>query len=262
MYSSAFYPTTESNLEQAAATKLDRICQKLNLTDSDHVLEIGTGWGGFAIFAASNYGCKVTTTTISQQQYNFAKQRVIEAGLEDQITLLLKDYRKLEGEFDKVVSIEMIEAVGHQFLDTYIRQCNDLLKSDGILFLQAITIGDNEYEQAVKRIDFIKKFVFPGGFLPSVNAITSSMERVSNLKMVDQEDIGLHYARTLSDWRDRFYENIDTVKQQGFSNSFIRLWEFYLCYCEGSFREAYIGTVQLIANKALNHSDNSLARHQ
>jgi len=249
MYSSAFYPSADTDLEQAATAKLERICQKLELNSNDHLLEIGTGWGGFAIYAASHYGCKVTTTTISQEQYNFAKQRVIDAGLEDKITLLLEDYRKLEGEYDKIVSIEMIEAVGHQFLDTYIKQCSDLLKQDGVLFLQAITIRDQEYEKAAKRVDFIKKYVFPGGFLPSISAITSAMTRVSDLKVVHLEDIGAHYAKTLADWRSRFNANLSSVSAQGFPDSFIRMWEFYLCYCEGSFREAYIGTVQVLANK-------------
>ncbi len=260
MYSSAFYPSSETDLEQAATAKLERICQKLELSEDDHVLEIGTGWGGFAIYAASHFGCKVTTTTISQEQYNFAKKRVIEAGLEGRITLLLEDYRKLEGEYDKVVSIEMIEAVGHQFLDTYIKQCSELLKQNGVLFLQAITIRDQEYEKAAKRVDFIKKFVFPGGFLPSVGAISSAMTRVSNLKIVHLEDIGIHYAKTLADWRSRFNDNVSRVREQGFPDSFIRLWEFYLCYCEGSFREAYIGTVQVLANKPLAETPTLAAK--
>ena len=175
---------------------------------------------------------------------------------------MLEDYRKLEGEYDKVVSIEMIEAVGHQFLDTYIKQCSELLKQNGVLFLQAITIRDQEYEKAAKRVDFIKKFVFPGGFLPSVGAISSAMTRVSNLKIVHLEDIGIHYAKTLADWRSRFNDNVSRVREQGFPDSFIRLWEFYLCYCEGSFREAYIGTVQVLANKPLAETPTLAAKNR
>lgn len=249
MYSSAFFPQPEASLEQAATAKLERICQKLALNKHDHVLEIGTGWGGFAIFAAERYGCHITTTTISKEQFNFASQKVKEAGLEDRITLLLKDYRHLEGEFDKIVSIEMIEAVGHQFLDTYIEQCSNLLVADGVLFLQAITIRDQHYEQALKDVDYIQKYVFPGGFLPSVTAISSALARASDLKIVHLEDFGEHYAKTLAHWRARFLKNLDQVRTQAFPDSFIRLWHFYLCYCEGSFREAYIGVVHLLANK-------------
>jgi len=249
MYSSAFYPSKDTDLDQAAQAKLERICQKLNLKETDHVLEIGTGWGGFAIYAARNYGCHITTTTISKEQHNLAKARIKEAGLENNVTLLLKDYRALTGHFDKVVSIEMIEAVGHQFLDTYIAQCNRLLKDDGTLVLQAITMKDQHYQKALTQVDFIKKFIFPGGFLPSVNAISDALTRVSDLQIVHLEDIGYHYAKTLEDWRHRFIDKLDRVREQGYPESFIRMWTFYLCYCEGSFREAYIGTVQIVANK-------------
>lgn len=249
MYSSAFYPSVETNLEAAATIKLERICQKLNLSADDTVLEIGTGWGGFAIYAAQNYGCHVTTTTISKEQHALAKQRIAEAGLDDKITLLLQDYRKLSGHYDKVVSIEMIEAVGHQFLDTYIQQCSNLLKDDGEILIQAITIRDQQYNKAIKQVDYIKKFIFPGGFLPSITRISDSMNRVSDLKIVHLEDIGEHYARTLADWRERFINNIDRVREYGYPEEFIRRWLFYFCYCEGSFREAYIGVVQLMANK-------------
>ena len=249
MYSSAFYPTQDTNLEDAATIKLDRICQKLNLTAEDRVLEIGTGWGGFAIYAAKHYGCHVTTTTISKEQHALAKQRIADEGLNDRITLLLQDYRELSGRYDKLVSIEMIEAVGHQFLDTYIAQCSNLLTDEGELFIQAITIRDQHYKQAIKEVDYIKKFIFPGGFLPSITAITGAMNRVSDMKMVHLEDIGEHYARTLADWRERFLENLNHVRAFGYPETFIRRWLFYLCYCEGSFRESYIGVVQLLANK-------------
>lgn len=249
MYSSAFYPTVDTDLEDAATIKLERICQKLNLNSDSNVLEIGTGWGGFAIYAAQHYGCHVTTTTISKEQHALAKKRINEAGLNDRITLLLQDYRQLTGHYDKVVSIEMIEAVGHQFLDTYIAQCSKLLSDSGELLIQAITIRDQFYKKAIKEVDYIKKFIFPGGFLPSISAITGSMDRASDLKIVHLEDIGEHYARTLADWRERFLKNINQVREYGYPETFIRRWLFYLCYCEGSFKEAYIGVAQILANK-------------
>ena len=249
MYSSAFYTHADSTLDQAAVSKLDRICQKMNLTAEDRVIEIGTGWGGFAIHAAQHYGCHVTTATISKQQYELAKQRVDEAGLNDRVTLLLQDYRDLDGEYDKLVSIEMIEAVGHQFLDTYFKQCSKLLKPAGLMCIQAITISDQFYQRAISEVDFIKKYIFPGGFLPSISAMSASVCEVTNLKIIHLEDIGLHYARTLVDWRERFLANIEAVKAMGYPPAFIRMWEFYLCYCEGSFRENYIGNVQLVMSK-------------
>ncbi len=247
MYSAAWYPDDDASLEDAAVAKLDRICRKLNLSRGDSVVEIGTGWGGFAIHAARHYGCHVTTTTISAEQHAYARARIETEGLSDRITLLQQDYRDLEGRFDKLVSIEMIEAVGHEFLDTFFRKCGALLKPDGEMLIQAITIADQRYEKAKSTVDFIKRYIFPGGFLPSVTAMTSSMTRVSRLRMIDLEDIGLHYARTLVDWRTRFFERLDEVRAQGFSDEFIRMWQFYLCYCEGAFAERAIGNVQLHA---------------
>jgi len=247
MYSAACYPTPEATLEEASVAKLDLICQKLHLSDADRVVEIGTGWGGFAIHAAKNYGCHVTTTTISAQQHEYARARIEAEGLTDRITLLKQDYRDLGGQFDKLVSIEMIEAVGHEYLDTFFAKCDSLLKPDGEMLLQAITIADQRYDQARKTVDFIKRFIFPGGFLPSVTAMTGSMTRVSEFRVIDLQDIGLHYARTLKDWRRRFFEKLDDVRSQGFSEDFIRMWEFYLCYCEGAFHERAIGNVHLHA---------------
>jgi cyclopropane-fatty-acyl-phospholipid synthase len=249
MYSSAFYPSKSATLELAATAKLDRICQKLQLSAEDKVIEIGTGWGGFAIHAAKNYGCHVTTTTISKQQYHFAKARIETEGVSDKVNLLLQDYRDLEGVYDKLVSIEMIEAVGHQYLNTYFEKCNQLLKEDGSMCIQAITITDNLYKSAIKEVDFIKKYIFPGGFLPSIAAMSNAVATSTDMKVVNLEDIGLHYARTLSDWRSRFFETLEAVIQQGYPASFIRMWEFYLCYCEGGFRENYISTVQMILIK-------------
>ncbi len=247
MYSSAFFPSAKSSLEEAAVAKLDRICRKLALKPTDRVIEIGAGWGGFAIHAASNYGCHVTTTTISDEQYSYARARVDALGLGDRIHLLKNDYRDLQGRFDKLVSIEMIEAVGHEYLDTFFQKCASLLKPDGEMLLQAITIGDQRYEKAKKTVDFIKRYVFPGGFLPSLTAMTSAMTRVTHLRTIAVEDIGPHYALTLRHWRERFFAQLAEVRRQGFSDEFIRLWEFYLCYCEGAFAERAIGTVQLHA---------------
>lgn len=249
MYSCAWYEDKDTTIEQAAVAKLVRICQKLELKPGDKVVEIGTGWGGFAIHAAQYYGCHVTTTTISRQQYDYASERVKALGLESQITLLFEDYRDLQGRYDKLVSIEMIEAIGYQYMDTYFRQCSRLLKDDGMMLLQAITIADQRYEAALNDVDFIQKFIFPGGFLPSVSAMCGSISKVSDLKMFHMDDMGPHYARTLSDWRKRFFESIDKVKNSGYSDSFIRMWEYYLNYCEGGFIERDIGTVQMLLTK-------------
>ena len=246
MYSSAFFEHADMSLEAASAAKLDRICRKLNLSPRDHVLEIGTGWGGFAIYAAENYGCRVTTTTISGQQHDYAKAAIAKAGLEDRITLLQNDYRDLEGQYDKIVSIEMIEAVGHEYHDTYFRKCCDLLKRDGLMLLQAITIADQHYERAKKTVDFIKRYIFPGGCLTSVTAMADTLTQVTDMRIVDLEDIGPHYATTLNRWRERFFDNIDRVRGMGFSEEFIRMWQYYLCYCEGGFLERAIGNVQML----------------
>lgn len=249
MYSAAYYQTPTMSLEQAAITKLDRICLKLELAPEDHVLEIGTGWGGFAIHAAQHYGCQVTTTTISQQQYELASQKVQKAGLEDRITVLLNDYRDLQGQFDKVVSIEMVEAIGHQYLNTYFSKCNHLLKPDGMMLLQAITITDQLYQAALKDVDFIKRHIFPGGFLPSISVMTNSVAKVTDMKLFHLEDIGPHYATTLRDWRQRFFNNIEQVMALGYTDTFSRMWDYYLCYCEGAFMERAIGTVQMLLVK-------------
>jgi cyclopropane-fatty-acyl-phospholipid synthase len=249
MYSCAWYDTPATSLEEAAVAKLDRICRRLDLTPDDRVVEIGTGWGGFAVYAAKHYGCHVTTTTISREQHAHAKQRIEDEGLGDRITLLSDDYRDLDGQYNKLVSIEMIEAVGHEYLDTFFRKCSSLLKPDGQMLLQAITIADQRYNYAKRNVDFIKRYVFPGGFLPSVTAMTSAMTRVTDLRTFNIEDIGLHYAWTLRDWRQRFFARIDEVRAQGFSDEFVRLWDFYLTYCESAFLERAIGDVQLHAIK-------------
>ena len=245
MYSSAFFECPDMSLDAASTAKLDRICRKLALGPDDHVIEIGTGWGGFAIYAATQYGCRVTTTTISRQQYEYARGEIERAGLAGRITLLLKDYRELEGEFDKLVSIEMIEAVGYQYHDTFFRKCADLLTPRGEMLLQSITIADQYYEQAIKGVDFIKRYIFPGGCLTSVTAMAASLTRVTDMRVAHLEDIGPHYATTLKRWHDRFFASIDKVAKLGFSDEFVRMWQYYLCYCEGGFIERTIGNVQM-----------------
>ncbi|MDX1697449.1 MAG: cyclopropane-fatty-acyl-phospholipid synthase family protein [Thiohalobacterales bacterium] len=249
MYSCGVFANPECSLQEASEAKLALICDKLQLGPGDHVLEIGTGWGGFALYAAQNYGCRVTTTTISREQYEFAQQRVREAGLEDRITLLFEDYRHLEGSYDKLVSIEMIEAIGHQYFDTYFSKCSDLLKDDGMMLLQAITISDQRYDFARKSTDFIQRYIFPGGCLPSVSVLGNSIARRTDMRIFHLDDIGPHYATTLQHWRERFFANIERVRELGYSERFIRMWEYYLCYCEGGFRQRTIGTVQLLLTK-------------
>jgi len=249
MYSCAIFERPDATLEEASTAKVDRICRKLDLRAHDHLVEIGTGWAGFAIHAAKNYGCRVTTTTISRAQHDYAVKRIAAEGLSERITVLFKDYRDLTGQFDKAVSIEMIEAVGHQFVDSYFRKCGELLKPDGMMLLQAITITDREYEGALKRVDFIKKYIFPGAFIPSVTALCDSITRASDLRLFHLEDLTPNYAETLKNWRIRMFKNIERVRAIGYPEEFIRMWEFYLCYCEGGFRERYIGDVQMLLTK-------------
>lgn len=252
MYSAAIFQTPETSLEEAQIAKLDRLCRKLELKESDHLLEIGTGWGSMAIFAAQNYGCRVTTTTISEEQYAYAARRIREEGLEDRITLLQNDYRDLEGTYDKLVSVEMFEAVGHEFHATFFRKCCELLKPEGLLVLQTITIADQRYEGARNSVDFIQRYIFPGGSLPSVTSMNNTMTAHTDLRVTHTEDIGPHYATTLRHWHERMFERIDHVRKLGYSNEFIRLWQYYLCYCEGGFMERVIGNVQLIATRPMN----------
>ena len=248
-YSCGVFPYPQSTLREASLDKFDRVCRKLRLCDDDHVMEIGSGWGGFAVYAARNYGCRVTTTTISRRQYEFTLNRVKEEGLSDRITVLCEDYRNLVGKFDKLVSIEMIEAVGHEYFDAYFKACSELLKPDGMMLLQAITIPNQRFDRYRRSVDFIQRYVFPGGCLPSLGAICGALGRVTDMRPVHLEDITAHYAQTLSHWRRRFNENIDNVRELGFSDEFLRLWEFYFCYCEAGFRERMIGNMQLLLCK-------------
>ena len=249
MYSAAIFPPQCDNLEQAQQHKLERICRKLELKPEDHLLEIGTGWGSMAIYAAQHYGCRVTTTTLSEEQYAYAKDKVAELGLQDRITLLLKDYRELTGEYDKLVSIEMVEAVGHNYFRTYFEHCAQRLKPHGLMLLQAITIRDQRYDQARKSVDFIQRYVFPGGSLPSVSLIGELTRKHTDLAMLHLEDIGLHYAETLRHWYRNLKNARSHLQQLGYDDYFFRLWEFYLCYCEGGFDERSIGTAQILFSK-------------
>lgn len=260
MYSSAIFTPLDMSLEAASNKKLRVICDKLDLKPTDHVVEIGTGWGGFAIYAASYYGCKVTSTTISQQQFDLANQRVIAANLQDKITLLFNDYRDLKGQFNKLVSIEMIEAVGHQFYDTYFAKCASLLKPDGMALIQAITIADQRFEAAKNSVDFIQRYIFPGSNIPSITAMLKSITKVSDMRLYDCEDIGPHYATTLRKWRENFLSQLPAVRQQGYSEEFIKMWEFYLCYCEGGFAERVLGDVHLLLVKPENRRE-ALNKH-
>lgn len=256
MYSSAIWAGDDDTLDAASTRKLDRICRKLALKPGDRVIEIGTGWGGFAVHAAAHYGCHVTTTTISREQHALAAQRVAEAGVGDRVELLLEDYRDLRGRYDKLVSIEMIEAIGAPFLPTYFETLGRLLEPNGLALVQAITIEDHRYEQALHSVDFIKRHVFPGSFIPSIAAMLQAKTRASDLALIQLEDFGLSYARTLQAWRQRFLAALPQVRAQGYDERFIRMWEFYLAYCEGGFRERSIGVAQLLLAKP-GHRDSA-----
>lgn len=245
MYSSAIFPDPFCSLEHASEFKLQQICESLKLEKDQHLLEIGTGWGGFAIYAASHYGVRVTTTTISREQFQYATEQVKKAGLQDRIDVILKDYRELEGRYDKIVSIEMIEAVGHQYFDTYFSKISHLLKADGLACIQAITINHNRYHAYKGSTDFIQRYIFPGGCLPSIKVITDGIAKNTDMEVINTRDIGRDYARTLAHWRLRFEQKLDAVREQGFDDTFIRMWRYYLCYCEAGFTERSISTVQM-----------------
>ncbi|MEZ5649774.1 MAG: cyclopropane-fatty-acyl-phospholipid synthase family protein [Burkholderiaceae bacterium] len=246
MYSCALFERDDMSLEAAQIAKLDRICRKLDLRSHDHLLEIGTGWGAMAIHAARHYGCRVTTTTLSREQHALASERVAAAGLADRITILTDDYRDLRGQYDKLVSIEMIEAVGHQYFDTFFRRCGELLVPGGTMLLQSITIDDRRYAAARDSVDFIKRHIFPGCCIPSMGAIAQSVARASTLTIVDTQDIGPHYATTLAAWRENLFARADDLRQAGYPDALLRMWHFYLAYCEGGFAERTLGNLQLV----------------
>ena len=249
-YSCAYFNNFDMNLEDASIEKLDRICRKLNLSDKDDVLEIGTGWGSFSIHAAKNYGCNITTTTISDAQYEYARSRVVEEGLESKISVINKDYRKIDGQYDKIVSIEMIEAVGHEFIPEYFKKISSLLKPNGLMALQGITYNDQNFDTYKDSVDFIKKYIFPGSCLISVSQIIHVIKDKTDLSMIDMEDITRHYAETLNRWRKKFMDVLPEVREMGYSELFIDMWEFYFLYCEAGFLERNIGDVQLVFAKS------------
>jgi cyclopropane-fatty-acyl-phospholipid synthase len=249
MYSSAIWDGAGDTLEAASTRKLEIICRKLDLQPNDRVIEIGTGWGGFALHAARHYGCHVTTTTISREQHALTGERIAAAGVSGRVSLLLQDYRDLRGQFDKLVSIEMVEAIGAPYLDAYFGKLGRLLKPGGLALIQAITIEDHRYAQALKSVDFIKCHVFPGSFIPSINALLAAKTRASDLALIQMQEFGESYAQTLHAWRERFLAHLQQVRAQGFDDRFIRMWEFYLAYCEGGFRERSIGVAHLLLAK-------------
>ena len=256
MYSCACYDAEVDSLEAAQFQKLDRICRKLRLQPEDHVLEIGTGWGGFAEHAVKHYGCRITTTTISRQQFEYARNRFAAMAAGDRIELLQEDYRNLRGQYDKIVTIEMFEAVGLRYYDHFFRACNRLLRPDGSMLMQTITINEQAFPSYRWRTDWIQKYIFPGAELASVSEILRSLARVTALSLYHAEDIGTHYAWTLAAWRQRFQDRLREVRALGFDERFIRMWDYYLSYCEGAFLERHIGDFQLLLTK--NHSPRTL----
>ena len=249
-YSCAFFKNNAVSLEEASVEKLDRICRKLKLKESDNILEIGTGWGSFAIHAAKNYGCKITSTTISDAQFDYARKRIKEEGLESRITLINQDYRELDGQFDKLVSIEMIEAVGYEYIPKFFTKVSSLLKPDGLMAIQGITYNDQNFDIYKNSVDFIKKYIFPGSCLISIAQITSVIKNQTDLAIVDMEDLTQHYPETLNRWRFNFLNILPKIKELGFSQAFINMWEFYFVFCEAGFLERNIGDVQLVFAKS------------
>jgi len=245
-YSCGLFETARTTMEEASVAKLERICRKLDLQPSDHLLEIGTGWGSMAMHAAREYGCRVTTTTISERQFELANERVRAAGLADRITIVKQDYRRLEGQYDKLVSVEMIEAIGHQYFGEFFAACSRLLKPDGLMCLQSITIADQFYDEARRSVDFIKRYIFPGCCIPAISPLTQAMAKSSDLRVLQIEDIGPHYARTLAIWRENLQAHGEKARALGFDDEFLRLWEFYFAYCEGGFAERRLSDVQML----------------
>ncbi|RYD80866.1 MAG: class I SAM-dependent methyltransferase [Sphingobacteriales bacterium] len=253
-YSSGYFLNENLGLEESQYAKYDRLAKQLKVKATDHVLEIGSGWGGNAIFLAKNYGCKVTSVTISREQQKLAIERVAQEGLQDKVSIIIRDYRKIEGVFDKIVSIEMLEAVGHQYLETYFEKCQSLLKPDGIFAFQVITSPDSRYDKLRSGVDWIQKHIFPGSLLPSVSAINKAINNTGDLTMVDLKDMGLDYAKTLHLWYIEFNKHIDRVKALGFDETFIRKWNYYLNYCEAAFAMRNINVMQLVYTRPNNTS--------
>lgn len=253
-YSAAYWDQPGATLEQAQVRKYDVLCRKLRLQPSDHVLEIGSGWGGFSMHAAKNFGCRVTTVTISPAQFDEAARRIVAAALHDKIDLRLTDYRELTGQFDKIASIEMLEAVGDKYLDGYFAQCHRLLQRKGLLGLQYITCPDGQYEVLRRGVDFIQRHVFPGSLLNSIGRVNTALNRTGDLFLHDLDDMGPYYARTLHVWRENFHRELDAVRAQGFDETFLRKWDYYLAYCEAAFATRHISVVQAIYTRADNET--------
>ncbi len=251
-YSAAYFPTAAASLEEAQEAKYRRLAERIRIDEDSHVLEIGCGWGGFALFAAREYGCRVTGITLSEQQASYARQRVREAGLEGRISIELRDYREVRGRYDRIVSIEMLEAVGHRYLDTYFAAIDRLLAADGLAAIQVITIPEQRYDAYKARPDFIQRYIFPGGHLPSLEAMSGAMGRSGELYVEEVDNIGVHYAETLRRWRERFLANGPAVRDLGFDERFVRMWEFYLAYCEGAFLARYLSDLQLVLTRPMN----------
>jgi len=252
-YSAAKFTAPEQTLQSAQIAKYEALCEKLQLKPSDHVLEIGCGWGGFSEYATSAHGCRVTAVTISQAQFEFATKRVTEAGLENLVEIRLQDYRKVEGSFDKIASIEMLEAVGDRYVDTFFSKCESLLKPEGLLAVQVITVPDSGFRDLKKGTDFIQKHIFPGSLLLSLTRINQAMARTGDMFMHGLEDLGSGYARTLREWHENFNAKLDDVRKQGFSEAFIRKWNYYLKYCEAAFASRNISVVQAVYTRPNNH---------
>lgn len=257
-YSAGWFERPDSTMEEASVAKFERLCQKLELRSDDHLLEIGCGWGGLAIHAAKTRGCRVTATTISARQAEWAERRVAEEGLQDRVSILRKDYRDLDGQYDKIVSVEMIEAVGWQFYGAFFRRCMDLLKEDGLLAMQAITIRDQRFDEARRDVDFIQRHIFPGSCIPSMTALLGAATASSDLRLFHHDDMTPHYARTLAIWRERCDERAAEIEALGFPESFRRMWEFYLRYCEGGFLERAISSVQVVMARPLHRGESTL----
>lgn len=251
-YSSAYFQQEDFSLEQAQHAKYDRLSRMMKLKPEHHVLEIGSGWGGNAIHMAKNYGCKVTSITISEEQQKLATERIAAAGLSDRVKIVLEDYRKLEGSFDRIVSIEMLEAVGAQFYEIYFRQVHRLLKKDGVVALQVITCPDSRFEELRRGVDWIQKHIFPGSLLPSVGAMNRAINNTGDLTLVDMKDLGQHYARTLASWRENFNSVKEKIDSLGFDERFRRKWNYYLCYCEAAFAMRNINVMQLVYSRPNN----------
>jgi cyclopropane-fatty-acyl-phospholipid synthase len=248
-YSSGFFEHPNATMEEASIAKYERLCRRLELKPSDHLLEIGCGWGGFAIYAAKTYGCKVTGVTLSHEQFLEAQKRAVRERVQDRVTFHIQDYRDIRGSFDKIVSIEMIEAVGPQYYAEYLRQCASLLRPDGLFAIQAITIPDQMYDFARKNVDFIKQYIFPGGGLPSISKIAELTRNETDLNVLYQEDFSPHYARTLNVWHENFRRCEGRIRELGFDSKFIRMWRFYLSYCEAGFAERLTGVSHMVFAK-------------